>query len=416
MMSANQRGAIAFVIIILVAWFFCGVLPTQIMPSNGIAMALPVIQVPGEILWEGAFFGADFTNTFMGLFATDVVVLLIAAAAWAASKGWTNEIPGKFQALIEFLVESLYNLVKGMAGTATIVRTQLFPLVASIFFFLLIANWMELIPGVDSIGLKHCAHAGMNGYPLNGNTLYNTRTIFTGYPVTSEAQYEACHHALESHSVPAYDAETEETINELAAELNAVPAEGEEPLSDEARATLAHEYEEVTGYHLATAYLTAEELERGILPYSVIVTPFIRAAATDMNLTFALAVISIIAIQYFGVAALGIGYFQKFVNINALGNANKRPMGLMDFGVGLFEIISEIAKMISLSFRLFGNIFAGQLLLFIITFLVATLLPVAIYGLEFAVGMIQALVFGMLTLVFSAQAMVSHAHDDEEHH
>jgi F-type H+-transporting ATPase subunit a len=88
----------------------------------------------------------------------------------------------------------------------------------------------------------------------------------------------------------------------------------------------------------------------------------------------------------------------------------------MDFGVGLFEIVSEISKVISLSFRLFGNIFAGQLLLFILTFLVATLLPVAIYGLEFAVGMIQALVFGMLTLVFSAQAMVSHAHDEEEHH
>ena len=147
-----------------------------------------------------------------------------------------------------------------------------------------------------------------------------------------------------------------------------------------------------------------------------IVTPFIRAAATDMNLTFGLALISVVAMQYFGVAALGPGYFQKFVNINALGNAGKRPMGLMDFGVGLFEIISEISKIISLAFRLFGNIFAGQLLLFIIGFLVATLMPVAVYGLEFIVGAIQAYVFAVLTLVFSAQAMVSHAHGDEEHH
>jgi F-type H+-transporting ATPase subunit a len=91
-------------------------------------------------------------------------------------------------------------------------------------------------------------------------------------------------------------------------------------------------------------------------------------------------------------------------------------MGIMDFGVGLFEIISEIAKMISLAFRLFGNIFAGQLLLFIIGFLVATLLPVAVYGLEFAVGAIQAYVFAVLTLVFSAQAMQGHGHDDEDHH
>jgi F-type H+-transporting ATPase subunit a len=388
------------------------------MPSWGIAMALPVIQVPGEVLVEGGFFGNDFTNTFAGLFLTDVVVILLAALAWAASKGWTNEIPGKFQAMIELLVEGLYNLVKGMAGTTSVVRNQLFPLVASIFFFLLIANWMELIPGVDSIGLKHCAHVGMNGYPINGNTLYNDATIFSGYAVTDEAQYEACHSFLEGHShvVAAYDADEEANINRLSNELNAVVAEGEEPMSDEARAAAVAEYEEATGFHNATAFLSAEELERGILPYSFIVTPFIRAAATDLNLTFALAVISIIALQYFGVAALGPGYFQKFVNINALGNAGKRPMGLMDFGVGLFEIVSEISKVISLSFRLFGNIFAGQLLLFILTFLVATLLPVAIYGLEFAVGMIQALVFGMLTLVFSAQAMVSHAHDEEEHH
>jgi F-type H+-transporting ATPase subunit a len=95
----------------------------------------------------------------------------------------------------------------------------------------------------------------------------------------------------------------------------------------------------------------------------------------------------------------------------------KRPLGAIDFGVGLFEIISEFAKVISLAFRLFGNIFAGQLLLFIMAFLVAMILPVVFYGLEVIVGFIQALVFAVLTLVFSAQAMVSHHHEEDgEHH
>ena len=91
-------------------------------------------------------------------------------------------------------------------------------------------------------------------------------------------------------------------------------------------------------------------------------------------------------------------------------------MGAMDFVVGLLEIISELAKIVSFGFRLFGNIFAGQVLLFVMTFLVATLLPAIFYGLELFVGLIQAFVFSMLLLVFSTMAMAGHGHDDEEHH
>lgn len=415
-MSANQRGAIIFAIIIVASIFFCGVLPFTLMPNWGLAMALPVIQVPGEVFipdWPSP--GFVFTNTLAGLLVADVLVLLIAVAAYSVSKGWTKEVPGGFQAFIEALVEVLYNFVSGMAGTATVVRTQLFPLVASIFFFLLLANWMELIPGVDSIGLMHCAHEESSGYPRDGAVLYNDIPLLTGYLVESEEQYHACEEVLEGHVVvdTNYDEETEAEIDAIVAELNS--EEVAEMSADDVHA-LEEEYAHLSGYEHPSVFLTAEELENGVEPYSFIVTPFLRAAATDMNLVFALAIISIIAVQYFGVRALGLGYFQKFININALGNAGKRPMGLMDFGVGLFEIVSEISKVISLAFRLFGNIFAGQLLLFIITFLVATLVPVAVYGLEFAVGMIQALVFAILTLVFSAQAMVSHHHDDDHDH
>src|SRR5690606_10413872 len=123
---------------------------------------------------------------------------------------------------------ALYGLVTSMASATTIVRNQLFPLVASIFFFLLIANWMELIPGVDSIGLMHCAHEESSGYPRNGAALYNDTALFAGYTVTSHEQYEACHEILEGHvTVDAtYDDATADEIDLIVAQLTGEVEEG----------------------------------------------------------------------------------------------------------------------------------------------------------------------------------------------
>jgi len=95
---------------------------------------------------------------------------------------------------------------------------------------------------------------------------------------------------------------------------------------------------------------------------------------------------------------------------------SKKPLGAIDFIVGLIEIISEIGKIISLAFRLFGNMFAGGILLIVMAFLVAMIVPSIFIGLEIIITTIQALVFAVLTLVFSAQAMEGHGHGDEEHH
>ena len=118
-------------------------------------------------------------------------------------------------------------------------------------------------------------------------------------------------------------------------------------------------------------------------------------------------------------STLGGDYLQKFINLRALGNASKNPIGAVDFVVGIFEIVSEFAKVISLAFRLFGNIFAGAVLIFVMHFLISTGLPIIFFGLETIVGFAQAAVFAVLTLIFCAQAMVSHHHDDdheEAHH
>lgn len=130
-------------------------------------------------------------------------------------------------------------------------------------------------------------------------------------------------------------------------------------------------------------------------------TPLLRSANTDLNTTLSLAIIAVILIQFFGIAALGLfRYTKKFINFSSPVN----------FFVGALETISEISKLISYSFRLFGNIFAGEVLLVVIAFLIPYVAPIPFYALEVFVGFIQALVFAMLTLVFLTMATTSEEH------
>jgi F-type H+-transporting ATPase subunit a len=117
-------------------------------------------------------------------------------------------------------------------------------------------------------------------------------------------------------------------------------------------------------------------------------------------------------IQFIGFKALGIGYLTKFFAFRTLFTS---PLGGIDAAVGLLELIGDFAKILSFSFRLLGNIFAGSILLFVMSFLVP-ILPWPFFILEFFVGIIQALVFALLTAIFMNLATVSHHHDDEEHH
>jgi len=148
--------------------------------------------------------------------------------------------------------------------------------------------------------------------------------------------------------------------------------------------------------------------------------PFVRVASTDLNFTIALALSSVFMTQVIGIRALGMGYFRKYWNTASLGRSFKlvrfgNPLdfikGFIDVIVGILEIIAEIAKIISFSFRLFGNIFAGSVMLFVLGTLVPVFIQFGLLGLELFVGLIQAFVFGMLTMVFMSQA--THGHGDD---
>jgi F-type H+-transporting ATPase subunit a len=153
--------------------------------------------------------------------------------------------------------------------------------------------------------------------------------------------------------------------------------------------------------------------------------PFWRVASTDLNFTLSLAIISVVMTQVIGFQALGGGYLTKYWNGKDVVKAWKQPRfgNPMDFIIGLvkwfasvLEIIAEISKILSFTFRLFGVIFAGSVLLFFLGSMTGGLGQSIAVLLELLFGPLQALVFGMLTMMFMSMATVSHDHDHEEGH
>lgn len=133
--------------------------------------------------------------------------------------------------------------------------------------------------------------------------------------------------------------------------------------------------------------------------------PFLRAPAADLNFTLALAFISFFTIEITGLATLGVlKYGSKFVNFSSPVN----------FAVGIIELVSNLGRLISFSFRLFGNIFAGEVMILVAIYFMPYLLPVPLIAFEVFVGMIQAVVFSMLTLFFIKLAIME-PHGDEAH-
>jgi len=155
--------------------------------------------------------------------------------------------------------------------------------------------------------------------------------------------------------------------------------------------------------------------------------PFVRSGTADINTTLALAVMSVIAANIFGIVSIGAWKaFNKFINIKAIGGiftkVRKDPTVLVvapvTFFVGILELVGEFAKVASLSFRLFGNVFAGEVLLLAMSSILSYVLPVPFLFLEIFVGLIQAFIFSILVLVYFSIASQDHDEHagDEEHH
>lgn len=304
----------------------------NLLPFPGVV--LPEISIPAEPVFD--LFGFPITNTLLASWLTMIVLVL---GSWLITRNLTP-VPGRLQGAFEMIIEGMFNLVAGAAGRER--ARRFFPIVMTIFLFVIVSNWMGLTP------------------------------LFGGWGVL--------HHADHGQAV--------EWLNDS---------------------------------HSLGLWVRAEDGAHGGEYYAL--APMFRAATTDINVTLALAVVAVFMTQVYGVRVLGIGYFSKFLALPSLARAFKPGigcggrigafgMGLIDMFIGIVESISEVGKVVSFSFRLFGNIFAGEVLLGVMAFLIPYIVSLPFYGLELFVGLVQALVFMMLSVAFFVVATMGHG---EEH-
>jgi F-type H+-transporting ATPase subunit a len=273
-----------------------------------LAVAKPQVELPSEGIFHISAF--TVTNTLIASWLTIIVLALL----FYFSTRKMKLIPGGLQNFAEFIVETVLNFVKGVAGEKQ-ARTLL-PVVATIFLYVLTNAWLALLPFFGSIGI-----------PEHNGTI----------------------------------------------------------------------------------------------------VPYLRAANTDINLTLSIALVSFVMVEYWGLRSLGsLHYLNSFFNLGQLRDGFKslfrgkiKPafsgifFGFINLFIGGIEILSHFIRIISFTFRLFGNMTAGEILLLVVTFLVPFVVSIGVYGLELLVGVLQALIFAGLTLVFGVIAMTPHEEEPQ---
>ena len=254
--------------------------------------------------------GFQITNSLLTSWLAVLVILILSVAIRMKMK----KIPGKLQHIFEVIMDGALSLVDQVTNDRKISK-KIFPLVFSLFLFILVNNWLGLLPILGSVGF--IAKEGI-------------------------------------HSV---------------------------------------------------------------------FIPFLRSGTADINTTLALSIMIVLASNVFGIFVIGLWKtFNKYVNLKALGSIFtkvwKDPIVLLvapiNFFVGLLELIGEMAKVASLSFRLFGNIFAGEVLLASMGAIFAFVVPGPFLFLEIFIGLIQALIFALLATVYFTIAAQDHSEHNEQ--
>ena len=305
------------------------------------------IQLAAEDVTSELVGGFAITNTML---ATWITILVLAGFAFFSTRRMSL-VPRGLQNLAEAIIEGFLNLAQSVAGPEN--GRRFFPLAMTIFLFIVMANWLGILPGYGTIG-----------------------RIETAEHIIAEAKYEA--------------KENDEVLD--LEDINLTTFEGG------AVALVPFGSEEITA-----AEYQADPEQGGRKSGRLV--PFLRSANTDLNTTLAIALVAMFMIQFWGIRSLGLSHYMgKFINFRA---------GPIGFFVGVLESISEVARLISFTFRLFGNIFAGEILLIAMAFLIPLVGIIPFLGLELFVGFIQAFIFAMLTLVFATMATVGH--ESSEH-
>ena len=298
-------GVSVVLLVLFIVGFVSGPLGKSMLGDLGLPSWLsvprPHPELPAEVVFH--LFGFPITNSIIAAWLT---IIVLVGFSYAVTRR-LRLIPKRLQSVLEFALGALLNFCQNIAGEKN--GRRFFPVVATIFLFVIFNTWLSLLPGFGSI------------------------TVAT--------------------------------------------AEGE--------------------VHL------------------------LRAANTDINMPLALALCSFVFVEYFGIRLRGLSYLGKFINVGSFfkslgqlfrGKLRAGLSGLMTGAVGIFigflEALSELVRIVSFTFRLFGNMTAGEILLLMAVFLVPWLFALPFYGLELLVGFVQALIFGGLTLIFLTVATTPH--------
>ena len=290
------------------------------------------IQLPGEVIP-----GLGFTNTSLTLWVSMAALLTFVFIATRNMKSVPN---GRLQNIAEVIVEFFVNLAQTISGGEK--GRRFVPLVLSIFLCVVVSNWVGVLPGVGTIGIVESAEV-----------VYSHK----------EHKTDACHssdHGSDHSSDHSKEYTCKEALKEHLVVFNKIPGlgisylppgRGEDKIKNGGGVVLV---EDVINNHGKIESGELEGKSTGRL------LPILRGANTDLNTTLAIAIVAMVAVQFWGISALGIKkYGGKFFNFSS-------PIMLF---VGLLELIAELARVVSFTFRLFGNMFAGEVLLVAMMFL-----------------------------------------------
>ena len=356
-----------------------------------------------ELIPLGPIGDFNLTNT---IFSSWIAVAIIFILAYFTTRK-LGLVPRGLQNFVEAVLSWLLGLVDSIAGPK---GRRFFPLVATIFIFVIVNNWMSLVPGFGTIGKMESAEEVIH------HVIEEKAEETEPHLTLAEAEHEL-EVFLEWDEAERAAAPTDHVGKEIYTELEGRELHIWDEVGSFRVMPFAMHKQSMTGAEYADEYIHFED---GHIEFSEpegqnvgLLIPFFRNANTGLNTTLAIALIAMFFVEFWGIRSLGLfRYAGKFLNFS--GFKRGITTGFIDFFVGILEGISEIARVISFTFRLFGNMFAGEILLFVMMFLIPLALAVPFYGLELFVGFIQATIFAVLTLMFAAIAVT--AHDDHGDH
>jgi F0F1-type ATP synthase membrane subunit a len=310
------------------------------------------------------------TNTIL----SSIVSTTILALLFVFGSSRMKVIPGRLQGLLETIIEGLMGFITSVIGEEK--SRAVFPMIATFFLFVLFNAWFGLIPVYQSLG-------------------------YTKWESVTFSQLNKSTHFQDGDHI---------TIKELEHEFNLhhsrITIIDDVILSKKSLTVEANRFEGNSRHAIKQAGGSTELVTPGLS------ATLLRPAGTDLNMPIALAIISFLFVEGLALKYLSFSYFGKFFRFQNLLRG-KIGMGLIDLFVGILELISEFVRLLSFTFRLFGNMTAGEILLAVSAFLISFILTIPFYGLELLVGFVQALILAGLTLVFVSIAVTPHEHEEE---